>query len=315
MKSNVAVLDDYQHAALKMADWTNVLSRADVAVFDDHLADPDAVIRRLRPFDALCVMRERTPLAGGILRALPKLKLIVSTGPRNASIDTAAADELGITVKNTGYSSNPTIEFTWALILALARHLVDEANGMRNGRWQQHVGMGLSGKVLGVVGLGHVGGAVARVATAFGMRVVAWSQNMTTEIAKAAGAEFVSKDELFKQADIVTLHVILSARTEGLVGQAELQAMKPTALLVNASRGPVVDETALIEALTSKSIAGAAIDVFDEEPLPTDHPFRRLENVLATPHVGFVADDQYHSFYGDTVSALESWLDQRVAAD
>ena len=288
-KYKIAVLDDYQNVALESADWSVLRDRADIAVFQNHLADPDAVIERLLPFDVVCVMRERTPLPRNVIERLPNLKLIASTGPGNASIDVAAAGEHGIAVVHTGYRSDPTIELTWALILASARHLVTESNSVRSGGWQQTVGTDLRGKTLGVLGLGRIGSQVARVGSAFGMNLIAWSQNMTPEAAKAAGAILVSKDQLFERADILTIHLVLSSRTRGLVGAAELERMKPTARLINASRGPIVDEQALISVLKNKQIAGAAIDVFDIEPLPPSHPFRTLDNVLATPHIGYVS--------------------------
>jgi phosphoglycerate dehydrogenase-like enzyme len=308
-KYRVAVLDDYQNVALESADWSIIRDRADVAVFQDHLADPDAVIERLLSFDVVCVMRERTPLPRGVIERLPNLKLIASTGPGNASIDVAAAGGHGIAVVHTGYRPDPTIELTWALILASVRHIVTESNSVRSGGWQQAVGMDLRGKTLGVLGLGRIGSQVARVGGAFGMNLIAWSQNLTPEAATAAGAILVSRDQLFERADILTIHVVLSSRTRGLVGAAELEKMKPTAWLINASRGPIVDEQALISVLTHKRIAGAAIDVFDIEPLPPSHPFRRLDNVLATPHVGYVSHGLYKTFYEDTVSNIRQWLD------
>jgi phosphoglycerate dehydrogenase-like enzyme len=308
-KYKIAVLDDYQNAALKSADWSVLRDRADIAVFQDHLANPDAVIERLQPFDVVCVMRERTPLPGNVIEHLPNLKLIASTGAVNASIDLAAASEHGIAVVHTGYRSEPTIEFTWALILASARHIVTESNSVRSGGWQQTVGTDLRGKTLGVLGLGNVGSQVARIGTAFGMKLIAWSQNMTPEAAKAAGAILVSKDQMFEQADILTIHLVLSSRTRGLVGAAELEKLKPTARLINASRGPIVDEQALISVLKKKQIAGAAIDVFDIEPLPPDHPFRTLDNVLATPHVAYGTQGLYKTFFEDTVSNIRKWLD------
>jgi phosphoglycerate dehydrogenase-like enzyme len=243
-----------------------------------------------------------------IIQRLPNLKLIASTGPRNASIDVAAAQERGIQVTGSGYRSTPTIELTWALILASARHVVQENNAVRHGGWQTALGQELDGKVLGVLGLGNIGKQVARIGLAFGMKVIAWSQNMTRETAEAEGATLVSKSELFRQADIVTVHLILSKRTRGLVGAAELQLMKPTARLVNTSRGQIVDEGALIKVLQSRTIAGAAIDVFDEEPLPEPHPLRRLDNVLATPHIGYVSEELYRTFYGDAAASIAAWL-------
>jgi phosphoglycerate dehydrogenase-like enzyme len=310
-KYQIAVLDDYQDVALASADWTTVRDRADIAVFHDHLADPDAVIERLRPFDIVCVMRERTPLPRNVIERLPNLKLIASTGPGNASIDVAAAGHHGVAVVHTGYRSDPTIEFTWALILACARNIVTESNSVRSGGWQQIVGTDLRGKTLGVLGLGRIGSQVARIGSAFGMNLIAWSQNLTPEGAQAAGATLVSKEQLFEQADILTIHMVLSNRTRGLVGAAELARMKPTARLINTSRGPIVDEQALISALTGRQIAGAAIDVFDTEPLPPSHPFRVLDNVLATPHIGYVSRSLYATFYEDTVANIRRWLDAR----
>jgi phosphoglycerate dehydrogenase-like enzyme len=308
-KWQIAVLDDYQNAALESADWSVLRDRADITVFQDHLADPDAVMARLLPFDVVCVMRERTPLPRNVIERLPNLKLIASTGSLNASIDVAVAGDRGIAVVHTGYRSDPTVEFTWALILAGARHIVTESNSLRSGGWQQTVGVDLRGKTLGVLGLGNVGSEVARIGSAFGMKLIAWSQNMTSEAAKAAGAILVSKDQLFERADILTIHLVLSSRTLGLVGAAELERMKPTAWLINASRGPIVEEQALITALQNKRLAGAAIDVFDVEPLPLSHPFRTLDNVLATPHIGYVSQGLYKTFYEDTVSNIRKWLD------
>ena len=306
----VAILDDYQNVALETADWSSVTGRAEITVFNDHVADPDAVVERLLPFDVICVMRERTPLPREVIERLPQLKLIASTGSRNASIDMVAAGERGIRVTATGYWSTPTIEMTWALILASARHIVRESNSVRDGGWQTSIGRELDGKVLGVLGLGNIGGQVARIGLAFGMKVIAWSQNLTPEVAAAAGAVLVTKDELFRQADVVTIHLILSKRTRALVGVADLALMKPTSWLINTSRGPIVDEGALVQALASRSIAGAALDVFDAEPLPADHPFRSLDNVLATPHIGYVAENLYRTFYGDAAVSIAAWLDE-----
>jgi phosphoglycerate dehydrogenase-like enzyme len=308
-KYKIAILDDYQNVALESADWSVLRDRADIAVFRNHLADPEALIERLLPFDVVCVMRERTPLLRNVIERLPNLKLIASTGSANASIDMAAAGDRGIAVAHTGYRSDPTIELTWALILASARNIVTESNSVRSGGWQQTVGTDLRGKTLGLLGLGRIGSQVARVGSAFGMNLVAWSQNLTSEVAQAAGATLVSKDQLFEQADVLTIHLVLSGRTRGLVGAAELGKMKPTARLINASRGPIVDEQALISALKNKQIAGAAVDVFDIEPLPASHQFRTLANVLATPHIGYVSDGLYKTFYEDVVSNIRKWLD------
>ena len=310
----IAILDDYQDIARTVADWSALAQRAEITVFNDHVSGVDAVVERLLPFDVVCVMRERTPLPRAVIERLPRLKLIASTGRRNASIDMTAASDRGIAVTNTGYSSTPTIELTWALILASARHVAPESNAVRRGLWQIAVGQELHGKILGVLGLGNIGGEVARIGAAFGMKVLAWSQNLTPELARAAGATWVSKSELFREADVLTIHLILSKRTRGLVGAPEIQSMKPTAWLINTSRGPIVDEAALVAALRSRAIAGAALDVFDEEPLPPAHPFRSLDNVLATPHIGYVSKEMYRTFYGDVVASITAWLDEQTKA-
>jgi len=306
---NIAVLDDYQGVALTLADWSKVTARARVTVFNDHLDDPEALVERLAPFDVVCVMRERTPLRRQVIERLPKLELIASTAMRNASIDADAAAERGIAIVHTSYASSPTVELTWALILAGARHIVSENASLRAGGWQKSIGDDLAGKTLGIVGLGNIGAQVAKVGLAFGMQVIAWSQNLTREAAAAAGARLVSKEELLREADVVSIHLVLSGRTRGLIGAAELQLMKPTARLVNTSRGPIIVESALIEALANGRIAGAAIDVFDVEPLPPEHPYRRLDRVLATPHIGYVSRGLYERFYRDTVANIVAWLD------
>lgn len=306
----VAVLDDYQSVALQMADWSPVAQRAEITVFTDHVADQDELVARLAPFDIVFVMRERTPLPRAVLARLPQLKMIASTGPFNASIDMAAAEEFGIHVSTTGGSVAATIELTWALILAGARSLVAESRSVHDGGWQTSVGQELSGKTLGVLGLGRIGAKVARIGAAFGMDVVAWSQNLTPEAADGAGARYVSRETLLAASDVLTIHLKLSDRSRGLIGAAELAAMKPTALLVNTSRGPIVEEGALIDALRGHRIAGAALDVFDTEPLPAGHPLRTLDNVLATPHIGYVADRPYRIFFGDAVAAISDWLDR-----
>ncbi|MET0699278.1 MAG: D-2-hydroxyacid dehydrogenase family protein [Mycobacterium sp.] len=305
----VAILDDYQNVALTTADWSPVGARADITVFNDHLSDPDEVVERLAPFAALCVMRERTPLPRSILERLPNLKMIASTGPGNASIDYDAAEELGIRIDNTGYTSTPTIELTWALIMASARNIVDEVASVRAGGWQTSVGRELHGRRLGILGLGRIGREIARIGTAFGMEVLAWSQHLTPDQAEEAGAIWVPKEALFAQSDIITIHLVLSKRTRGLIGADELAAMKPTSWLVNTSRGPIVDESALLDALQRNSIGGAALDTYDTEPLPADHPLRSLPNALATPHIGYVAEDLYRTFYGDAAVSIADWLD------
>jgi phosphoglycerate dehydrogenase-like enzyme len=305
----IAILDDYQNVSLEMADWSPLAGRAAITVFNDHLSKVDELVQRLLTFDVVSVMRERTPLTRAIIERLPRLKLIASTGSRNAAIDLDAAAERGIVVAHTGYDGRSTIEMTWALILASVRQVASENAHLRAGGWQRTVGDGVQGKTLAVLGLGNIGSEVARIGLAFGMKVIAWSQNLTPERAQACGARLVSKEELFRSADIVTIHLVLSPRTTGLVGAAELEAMKPTARLINTSRGPIVDELALIDVLRQRRIAGAALDVFDIEPLPVDHPLRSLDNVLSTPHIGYVARDLYQTFYGDTVKNIVRWLD------
>ncbi len=310
----IAILDDYQSVALAMADWSGLQARAEIAVFSDHLDDEEQLAVRLAPFEVLCVMRERTPLRRSLLDRLPNLKLIASTGPVNAAIDVAAAEERGIEIRHTGYSSTPTIEMSWALILASQRHLVAETGSVRAGGWQRAIGGDLHGRTLGLLGLGHIGGEVARIGSAFGMRVIAWSQNLTQEKAEPFGAAAVSKQELFAGADILSIHTVLSRRTRGLVDAEAIAAMKPTAWLVNTSRGAIVDEAALLDALRAGRIAGLAVDVYDTEPLPADHPFRSLPNVLATPHLGYVTESLYRTFYGDCVADITAWLDGRRAS-
>jgi phosphoglycerate dehydrogenase-like enzyme len=306
----VAVLDDYQNVALSMADWSPLKNLADVTVFSDHVADIGSLIQRLQPFDVVCVMRERTPLSRVVIESLPNLKLIASTGPGNASIDQEAAAERGIEIRHTGYSSTPTIELTWALILAMARNIPLENQSVRQGGWQLSLGDELAGKTLGLLGLGHIGSAVGIIGRAFRMNVIAWSENLTEERAAEKGVQRVSKDGLFSTADFLSIHVRLSERTRGLVGATELTQMKPTSRLINTSRGAIVDNAALLRALTTGQIAGAALDVYDVEPLDNPHPLRELPNVLATPHIGYVSQELYRTFYGDTVRNIVQWLDE-----
>jgi phosphoglycerate dehydrogenase-like enzyme len=309
----VAILDDYQNVALRLADWSPVAAQAEITVFTDHVSDPDAVVARLEPFDVVMVMRERTPLPAEILERLPRLRMIASTGAYNASIDTEAADRLGIQVAHTGGSVASTVELTWALILATARNLLGECDSVRSGGWQTSIGTELEGKTLGVLGLGRIGPRVARIGAAFGMDVVAWSQNLTQETTDRHGVRLVDRDTLFGTADVLTIHLRLSERTRGLVGAAELAAMKPTAFLVNTSRGPIVVEDALLAALRSGQIAGAGLDVFGEEPLPADHPVRTAPNLVATPHIGYVADRGYRIFFRDAVTAISDWMHGSVS--
>jgi len=307
-KYKIAILDDYQDVAKSFADWTTISKYASIEVFTNHLHAEDEVVTRLMPFDIICVMRERTPLSAQLLMRLPNLKLIVSTGAKNRSIDVAAAEKLEIEVQNTGYLGHGALELTWALLMAIAKHIPQENANFRAGGWQHLVGNDLKGKTLGILGLGNLGGQVAAVAKVFGMDVIAWSENLTPEKASAAGARYVTKKTLFEESDYLTIHMVLSDRSKGIVGEEELALMKPTAYLINTSRGPLVDENALIARLQNNHIAGAALDVFDQEPLAQDHPFRTLKNVLATPHIGFVTQYTYQLFFSDIVKVLEEWL-------
>lgn len=305
--TRVAILDDYQAVALRLADWGSL--PADVVVFRDHVADEAGVAARLADVDVVVAMRERTPFTRSLLARLPRLRLLVTTGMRNASIDLRAAADGGILVCGTAGLPSPTAELTWALILALARHVPREDRATRDGRWQETLGTTLSGKTLGVLGLGQLGSRVARVGRAFEMDVLAWSQNLTAERAAAAGATLAgSKDEVLARADVVTIHLVLGERTRGLLGARELALMRPTAYLVNTSRGPIVDEPALIAALRAGTIAGAGLDVYDEEPLPPDHPLRRLPNTVITPHLGYVTEETYRIFYPQAVEDVRAFL-------
>jgi phosphoglycerate dehydrogenase-like enzyme len=306
----IAILDDYQNIPLTIADWSAVQQQADITVFNEYVGQ-EQLVEKLARFDVLCVMRERTPLNREILAQLPNLKLIVSTGKRNASLDMDACKELGIEVAMTDYVESGAPELTWALLMALARNIVVENGNVRSGGWQTTLGVDLRGKTMGIVGLGRIGSQIAVYAKVFGMKVIAWSENLTEERAHRAGAELVSKERLFKAADFVSVHLVLSDRSRGTIGQNELELMKPTAFLINTSRGPLIDETALIDTLSNHRIAGAALDVYDTEPLPADHPMRTLDNVLATAHIGYVTEDTYKVFYDDTVKAIEAWLAKR----
>ncbi|HEY6335003.1 MAG TPA: D-2-hydroxyacid dehydrogenase family protein [Alphaproteobacteria bacterium] len=304
----LAILDDYQGVALGLADWASLAPAVSAVPIRDVLPNIDAAVKQLADFEIVVAMRERTPFPSALIERLPKLKLLVTTGMRNASIDVKAALERGIAVCGTDMLPYPTAELAWGLILSLARSIPREMRNMREGRWQTTVGVGLRGKTLGVVGLGRLGSEVAKIGKAFGMELIAWSENLTPERAAAVGAERVGKDELIRRADFVTIHLVLSERTRGLVGASELAAMKSTAYLVNTSRGPIVDTSALIAALELKRIAGAAIDVYDTEPLPADHPLRRLENAVLTPHIGYVIAENYRLAYGQAVVDVRGFL-------
>ena len=309
----IAILDDYQDVALSFADWSQLTRTAELRVFNHNLATVEEAAATLADFDILCLMRERMPVGRALIERLPKLKFIVVTGAHNRTLDLDAARDCGILVSHTrgAATEHPTTELTWALILAAARHLAEEERGMRAGGWQTTVGRTLHGRRLGVVGLGRLGGNVARVGQAFGMEVVAWSQNLTEARAAEVGAVLLSKEELFASSDVVSLHLALSERTRAIVGAAELAAMKDDALLVNTSRGELVDESALIGALKARRPAMAALDVYDVEPLPPDHPLRSLDNVVLSPHLGYVAREVLQVFYGDTVENLEAFLEGR----
>ncbi len=305
----IAILDDYQNAALRMADWSRLQRDHRVVVFNERLPDLDAVAKALQPFEVVGIMRERTPFPRALLERLPNLKLIVTTGKRNASIDMAAAKDRGVVVCGTGGSRSATAELAIGLMLGLARHLREEFNAMRaGGAWQTTIGFDLEGRTLGVIGLGNLGGRVAKIGAAMGMKVIAWSENLTPERAVERGAERVEKDELFRRADVITIHSVLSPRTRGLVGAREIGLMKPTAILVNTSRGPIVDEAAMLAALRGKRIAGYAADTFEIEPLPGDHPLRSEPRALLTPHLGYVTEETYRDFYAGMVAAIEGWL-------
>jgi phosphoglycerate dehydrogenase-like enzyme len=305
----VALLDDYQGVALDYLARTARDDRLHYEVFTDHLDDPDALVERLAPFEAVVAMRERTPFPREVLTRLGNLRLLVTTGNRNAAIDEQACADLGIVLCGTGGSLASTAELTWALILAAARHLPTEVANVRSGRWMSTVGTDLHGATLGVVGLGRIGSMVATVGQAFGMQVIAWSQNLTASRCAEVGVARVERAELLQQADFVTVHLVLSERTRGLLGAADFDAMKSTAWLVNTSRGPICDEDALARACAEHRIGGAALDAYTTEPLPSGHPFRTLDNVIATPHIGYVSDDVYGIFYRHIAEDLRAFLD------
>ncbi|MSP23000.1 MAG: D-2-hydroxyacid dehydrogenase family protein [Dehalococcoidia bacterium] len=312
----IAVLDDYQDTALRIADWSALQARAEaplVTAYHDHLDSEDALVARLGDAEVIVLMRERTPVPRSLLERLPALRLLVTTGMGNAALDMEAVQERGVTVCGTRGLGPPTAELTWGLILALLRRIPQEHAATRDGRWQTTLGEGVEGKTLGVLGLGRLGSQVATVGKAFGMNVLAWSQNLTRERTDAQGVELAAgKDDLLARADILTIHLVLSARTRGLLGAREFGLLRQTAYLVNTSRGPIVEEAALVEALRSRSIAGAALDVFDAEPLPAGHPLfalARQDNVLLTPHLGYVTAENYAIFYGDAVEDITAYLD------
>ncbi|KAH9937190.1 D-isomer specific 2-hydroxyacid dehydrogenase [Fomitopsis serialis] len=311
-RTRIAILDDYQSVALTSADWSPLQGKVDIEVYHDALADEDALVRRLEPYDIICAMRERTKFTASLLDRLPNLRLIATTGLRNAGIDVVHAKTRGIVVSGTPGGGNSTLEHIWALILATVRYVAIEDANTKQGKpqWQSTIPMGLKGKTLGLVGLGNLGSRTAKIAKAFELNVIAWSPHLTPERAAAGGATYIAtKEELFKRSDVVSIHIVLSERSRHLITDADLALMKPTAFFINTSRGPIVDEGALVEVLRQRRIAGAGLDVFDVEPLPLDHPLRRLDNVTLTPHTGYVSDDTYAGFWTDTVDNIVSFLD------
>ncbi|ORW29462.1 hydroxyacid dehydrogenase [Mycobacterium paraense] len=311
----VAILDDYAGLALDLADWSRVQSRSKVTVFNRHLSEAEAA-EELRPFDVICTMRERMALPRTLIERLPNLKLITIVGRSLPNLDMAAAGEHGVLVAHSDFANprfrsvrDATPELAWGLMIATVRNLAEEHRSMRAGGWQTTTGMTLSGKTIGLLGLGRTGSRMAEYAKAFGMQVIAWSQNLTDEAAAAVGARRVDKATLFSDSDVVSIHLVLSERTRGLVGRAEVALMKPHAYLINTSRGPIVDEAALIDALRTGRIAGAGLDVYDAEPPPPDHPLRSLRNVTLSPHLGYVTREMLGAFYEDTVEAVVAWLD------
>ena len=304
----IAVTDDYQKIAREMADWSRLEADHEVTFFHEPLGDRQDAVAALRNYDVLCIMRERTLFDRETIMGLSNLKFVVTTGMRNAALDLEALGERGIPASGTTSTANATPELAWGLILSLARHIPVENQRMREGHWITTLGTDLRGATLGIVGLGRLGREMATIANAFGMNVIAWSQNLTDEVAAAANAVRVSKEDLCRQSDFVTIHYKLSERSSGLIGADELAIMKPTAYLVNTSRGPIVDTDALIAALQAGRIAGAGIDVYDSEPLAKDHPLRSCPRTVLTPHLGYVSRDTYRIFYGETVEAVEKWL-------
>ncbi|MEE4576088.1 D-2-hydroxyacid dehydrogenase family protein [Pseudomonas alliivorans] len=303
----IAVLDDWQNVASNVVDWSPLRSIGEVSFLHEFPADTVVMVQRLRDFDVICVMRERTLFDEALLSQLPRLKLLTTGGMRNAAIDVAAAKRLNITVCGTDSYKHAAPELTWALIMGITRNLVAEVNSLRAGHWQVGLGSDLHGKTLGILGLGSIGKWIARYGQAFGMKVIAWSQNLTPEAAAECGVTYVSKQALFEQSDVLSVHLVLSDRSRGLVDAEALGRMKPGAFIVNTSRGPIIDEAAMIETLQQRRIAGAALDVFDVEPLPENHPFRTLDNVLATPHIGYVTENNYQTFYGRMIENIQAW--------
>jgi phosphoglycerate dehydrogenase-like enzyme len=304
-----AILDDYMNLTMRMADWSKVGDRVDITVFNAPFASPEAAASALNDFEIICAMRERTPFPRTLFAALPKLKLLITSGMRNAAIDLEAAKDHQVVLCGTQWGRDPTAPLTMGLILELTRNIGRENARMHAGEpLQKFVGIEIEGKTLGVIGLGKLGAKVSGLAKAFGMNVIAWSPNLTAERCKEVGVGYATKEELFSTADFITVHVVLSPRSRGLVGAADLARMKPTSYLINTARGPIVDEAALLEALQQHRIAGAAVDVFPVEPLPVDHPFRKLDNIVLTPHLGYVTEESFRSHYGQMVEGIDAWI-------
>jgi phosphoglycerate dehydrogenase-like enzyme len=313
-KQRCAILDDYQNVALEMADWSKLAADVDIKVFNEHLGGHEGVVKALQGFSIVCAMRERTGFPRAVIERLPDLKLLITTGARNASIDVAAAAERGVVVCGTPSVGSPTSGIAIGLMLELTRRIGYENARLKSGvRWQSTIGPDLEGMALGVIGLGKLGTRTSNIAKAFGMKVLAWSQNLTPEKCKEVGVEYASKEDLFRQADIVSIHVVLSQRSRGLVGAKEFGLMKPSAYIVNTSRGPIIDEVALLTALHDRKIAGAGLDVYDVEPLPLDHPLRKLDNVVLTPHLGYVAQQNYRAYFAGVVDDIRAFLDGKPA--
>jgi D-3-phosphoglycerate dehydrogenase len=309
-KYRCAILDDYQNVAQSVADWSKVKDDLDIKVFSEHLGGPDNVVKALQGFQIVCAMRERTGFPRAVIEKLPDLKLLITTGMRNASIDTAAAADKGVTVCGTGSFGSPTSGIAIGLMLELTRRIGYENARLKAGEtWQRTIGPELEGMTLGILGLGKLGTRTALIGKAFGMKVIAWSQNLTPEKCKEVGVDYVSKDDLFRQSDFISIHVVLSQRSRGLVGAREIALMKPTAYIINTSRGPIIDEAALLAALHDNKIAGAGLDVFDIEPLPKKHAFRMLDNVVITPHLGYVALKNYQNYFTGVVEDIRGFID------
>ena len=304
-----AILDDYLNLSLKVADWSKVEDRVDITVFNQPFASQENAISALRDFEIILAMRERTPFPRAMFDALPKLKLLITSGMRNASIDMAAAKDKQVVLCGTSWPRDPTAALTMGMILELTRNIGRENARMHAGEYlQKHVGIEIDGKTLGVVGLGKLGAKVSAMAKMFGMNVIAWSPNLTPERCKEVGVGYATKEELFSTADIITIHMVLSDRSRGLVGAADLARMKPTSFIVNSARGPIIDEMALLETLKARKIAGAAVDVFSVEPLPVDHPFRKLDNLVLTPHLGYVTQETFVAHYNQMVEGIDGWF-------